>query len=264
MYSSTSQGVTVDLEAGTSFGSEVDSDTIANIENVVGGSGADTISGDAFDNKIEGGAGDDILDGRAGVDTAQYQGQSGDFTVTQNSDGTTSVTDTNTTDGLDEGNDTLTNFEFIEFLGDSVTIALGNTPTSNTSPVANDDSATTDEDSAITITAAQLLGNDTDADSDMLSITGIDTTGTLGTVSQNDDGSYSYNPNGAFEALNDGDLGSDSFTYTVSDGKGGTSSATVNIDINGVTDITPPDNNAPDAVDDPAPGNGGTGWYFHS
>ena len=104
-------------------------------------------------------------------------------------------------------------------------------------PVAVNDSATTDEDTATIITAAQLLANDTDADGDTLTITGIDTTGTTGTLTDNSDGTYSYNPNGAFEALNDGDLGSDSFTYTISDSNGGTSSATVNIGIDGVTDI---------------------------
>ncbi|MCI5076084.1 MAG: hypothetical protein MRY80_13710, partial [Oricola sp.] len=44
-YESTTLGVTVSLSTGTASGSEIDSDTIANIENVKGGSGADVISG---------------------------------------------------------------------------------------------------------------------------------------------------------------------------------------------------------------------------
>jgi VCBS repeat-containing protein len=51
------------------------------------------------------------------------------------------------------------------------------------------------------------------------------------------DGTYAYNANGAFEFLNDGETATDSFTYTVSDGTGGTDTATVTITISGVTDL---------------------------
>lgn len=47
----------------------------------------------------------------------------------------------------------------------------------NTSPTAVDDSFNIDEDSSITITAKQLLDNDTDTDGDPLIIEGIDTNG---------------------------------------------------------------------------------------
>jgi hypothetical protein len=57
-----------------------------------------------------------------------------------------------------------------------------------------------------------------------------------GTLAQNQDGSFSYTPNANYN-------GSDSFTYTISDGKGGTSTGTVNI---GITPV----NDAPVAVDD--------------
>jgi VCBS repeat-containing protein len=51
-YSSTTLGVNVDLAAGTGSGPEVGNDTISLIENVVGGSGADTIRGDAEANRL--------------------------------------------------------------------------------------------------------------------------------------------------------------------------------------------------------------------
>ncbi|HEX8573846.1 MAG TPA: cadherin domain-containing protein [Allosphingosinicella sp.] len=41
---------------------------LANIENLVGGSGNDSLLGSAVNNRLEGGAGDDTLDGRAGTD----------------------------------------------------------------------------------------------------------------------------------------------------------------------------------------------------
>jgi len=44
----------------------------AGIENVVSGSGADTISGNSLGNRITGGFGDDVLDGKGGIDLATY------------------------------------------------------------------------------------------------------------------------------------------------------------------------------------------------
>ena len=54
-------GVTVDLLNHTANDGEGGTDTLTNIENVVGSKGIDTITGDAADNRIEGGAGADIL-----------------------------------------------------------------------------------------------------------------------------------------------------------------------------------------------------------
>ena len=64
-------------------------------------------------------------------------------------------------------------------------------------PLANDDSFSTNEDTAITFTAAQLLGNDTDADGDTLVITGVNSSSLLGQLEQTIDGTFTYNPNGA-------------------------------------------------------------------
>jgi hypothetical protein len=60
-------GVTVDLGAGTSTGGS-GTDTLTEIEDVVGGSGADDITGEggAFGNVLEGGPGNDKLSGGAG------------------------------------------------------------------------------------------------------------------------------------------------------------------------------------------------------
>jgi len=46
------------------------------LENAVGGSGADTITGNATDNRLEGGAGRDTIDGGEGRDTVSYHGSS--------------------------------------------------------------------------------------------------------------------------------------------------------------------------------------------
>ena len=64
----------------------------------------------------------------------------------------------------------------------------------------------------------------------------IDTTGTTGTVINNGDGTFTYDPAGTFETLPAGSSHTDRFTYTVDDGNGGTSTATVTLTINGQND----------------------------
>ena len=95
----------------------------------------------------------------------------------------------------------------------------------NDAPIAGNNAVTTAEDTAVSVTAGTLLGNDSDADGDALSVTGISQplhgsavlTGTTVTYTPDDD----FN-------------GVDSLTYTVSDGHGGTATATV-----AVTKLTP-------------------------
>ncbi|MFL6229228.1 MAG: Ig-like domain-containing protein [Pyrinomonadaceae bacterium] len=95
----------------------------------------------------------------------------------------------------------------------------------NDAPVAVADSATTDEDTPVTIA---LRANDTDVDGDALTVTGA--SGALkGTVEILGDGSVRYTPN-----LNAN--GSDSFTYAISDGHGGTATGGVTVTVNAVND----------------------------
>ena len=47
------------------------------------------------------------------------------------------------------------------------------------------------------------------------------------------DGTFDYDPNGQFEALAAGAAGSDSFTYTIDDGAGGTDTGAVSLTIDG-------------------------------
>ena len=123
---------------------------------------------------------------------------------------------------------------------------VGNLP-----PIAYDDVAATNEDTSVQVNAADgLLGNDVDLDGDTLSITEINgsaytpgsqvllASGALLTV--NADGSYDYDPNGAFEHLNDGEHGVDSFTYKVIDAQGREASASAEVTVDGVTDNDAP------------------------
>lgn len=92
----------------------------------------------------------------------------------------------------------------------------------NDAPVAADDSATTEENTAVVI---QVLKNDSDVDGDALSISAFDALTTDGgIITDNGDGTLTYTPLEGF-------TGTDSFGYTVSDGNGGSDSATVTVDV---------------------------------
>ncbi|HET9626930.1 MAG TPA: Ig-like domain-containing protein, partial [Kofleriaceae bacterium] len=90
----------------------------------------------------------------------------------------------------------------------------------NDPPVAADDAASLDENTAITL---DVVGNDSDADDDALAITAVSQPA-HGTVAIADDHHVTYTPALQFS-------GGDAFTYTVSDGQGGTASATVTITV---------------------------------
>lgn len=95
----------------------------------------------------------------------------------------------------------------------------------NDDPSAADDSATTDEDTAVTI---DLWVNDSDLDGSLSSVTLG--TASNGQVSDNGSGSVTYTPDADF-------FGSDSFTYTVTDDEGGVSTtATVTVTVQAVND----------------------------
>jgi VCBS repeat-containing protein len=97
---------------------------------------------------------------------------------------------------------------------------------------AMDDLFTTPENTTLT---GNVLTNDVDPDGDTLSAF-LNTTTTKGTLSFQTNGSFTYTPNASF-------AGEDSFTYTVSDGKGSTDTAKVTITVTNV-------NQLPDAKDD--------------
>lgn len=102
----------------------------------------------------------------------------------------------------------------------------------NTAPKAVDDTATTNEDTAVDVS---VLANDTDVDSDTLSVASV-TQPSHGSAAINANGTVKYTPAANYN-------GTDTFTYTVSDGHGGSDTATVTITIAAVND-------APDAVND--------------
>ena len=97
----------------------------------------------------------------------------------------------------------------------------------NSAPIAGDDSGYT-TDQGVALDGTGLLANDSDADLDPLTAA-VAAQPANGAVVVNPDGSFTYTPNPAF-------FGVDTFTYTASDDKGGTSApATVSVRVRGRT-----------------------------
>ncbi len=103
----------------------------------------------------------------------------------------------------------------------------------NDAPVAQADFLTIPEDTKVDI---DVLANDTDVDGDTLTVTALGRP-TVGKVALKANRAV-YTPKADYN-------GKDSFTYTISDGNGGTASSTVNI-------VLTPVNDTPVAVDDQA------------
>lgn len=110
--------------------------------------------------------------------------------------------------------------------GSSSTLTITVRPV-NDAPTAVDDGFTTDEDTAVSIPIASLLGNDSDIDGDTVQFDspGSAVGGTVALVGSN----VVFTPNLNFN-------GAASFTYTISDGKGKFDTATVTVTVNPVND----------------------------
>ncbi|MGV0795174.1 Ig-like domain-containing protein [Mycolicibacterium sp. XJ1819] len=183
-------------------------------------------------------AGDTDVDGDTLVVTGHTQPANG--TVIVSSNGALSYTP----DADFHGTDTFS-YTISDGNGgtDSATVTITVTPV-NDAPVARDDSYTVAEDTTLNVPAAGgVLAGDTDVDGDTLTVTGH-TQPANGTVTVSANGALTYTPDADYH-------GTDTFSYTISDGNGGTDSATVTITVT-------PVNDAPVARDDSYTVRGGT------
>ena len=105
---------------------------------------------------------------------------------------------------------------------DSVDITVNS---ANEDPVVVGDRIIVSNSTTVTIPVSALLGNDTDIDGLELAITGVGNAAGISGLTLNPDGTITFT-SGATAGATAG-----SFTYTVADGAGGTSTGTVTIDI---------------------------------
>ncbi len=115
----------------------------------------------------------------------------------------------------------------------AITVAANNLP-----PVGVADRIIVSNNTFVTLSASALLGNDTDIDGYALALTGVSgASGITGLTLNANAGTISFTSNN--------NATSGSFQYTVSDGAGGSATASVTIDIRAVTN----NNNTGDMVD---------------
>ena len=188
-------------------------------------------------------ANDSDGDGSLDASTVAVQSGPSDGATTVENDGSITYTPDGGFTGTDTYTYTVADDDGATSNVATVTITVGAV---NGPPTATDDALTTEEDSPASASAPGVLGNDSDPDGDDLTVSAVNGNGgDVGTqitlssgalLTLNADGSYTYDPNGSFEALGAGESGSDSFTYTAADGNGAENSATVSVTVNGVND----------------------------
>nr|WP_284144655.1 tandem-95 repeat protein [Vibrio alginolyticus] len=163
--------------------------------------------------------GNDTFEGDDKVVSLDTNNGPANGTVSVNPDGSVTYTPNDNYHGADS-------FTYIVTSGgvsESTTVNVDVTPV-NDAPVANDDAATTQEDTAVTI---DILPNDTDIDGDTLRIDSASVPSDQGTV-EIVDGKLVFTPAENFH-------GDAEITYTITDGSL-TDQATVNVTVNAVND----------------------------
>ena len=192
------------------------------------------------------------VNGAAGNVSGTVAGTNGGSFIL-NADGSYTFNDNGDFEALAVGQSTTTQVTYTvtdsEGGTDTATLTITVTGT-NDGPTAVADTGATTEDSILNVAADGVLNNDTDPDTtDTLVVTQITNaagngSGTgNGLFTVNPDGSYSFNPNGEFDYLAAGETETSTIDYTISDGNGGTSTASITVTITGTND-------APVAVND--------------
>ena len=173
--------------------------------------------------------------------------------VTINEDGTASFDPNGEFEALGEGEEATTEVTYTITDPDGATSTTTVTVTvtgTNDAPTAVADTFDADETDPTDL--GNVLGNDIDPEDDPLTVSEVNGDPTLvgtpvpadggGLVTINEDGTISFDPNGEFEELGEGETADVTVTYTATDPDGETSSTTVTITVNGVND-------GPDATD---------------
>ncbi|HHF3149102.1 TPA: tandem-95 repeat protein [Vibrio diabolicus] len=156
--------------------------------------------------------------------TASNLSVDGNATVTQNDDGSFTITpDADFNGDIDISFDVSDGTNTVQATADLTVNPI------NDLPVPQDQQFSVEEDGTLQFTDADLLTGATDIEGDDLSVTGISYEGTDGVLTDNGDGTYSFAPNENFN----GDV---NFSFDVSDG---TDTVSANVDVS-VTPVNDP------------------------
>ncbi|MBI1244082.1 MAG: tandem-95 repeat protein, partial [Alphaproteobacteria bacterium] len=191
-------------------------------DSVDGGTGNDRIWTGGGNDSITGGPGNDTIDGSVGIDTAFYSGPFSSYRL----DGTPAdftIKGEGPQNG-GTGTDHVLNVEFLNFAGFTVSTAAA---LNGTGPLVQaSTSAAGTEDGTASGQLAAMARDQGDSLTFALAQNGAPA---HGTVTVGAGGAYSYTPNANWS-------GTDSFSYQVSDGHGGTATASVDVSIAPVAD----------------------------
>lgn len=245
-YAGSTTAVSIDLATGTTSGGDAQGDTLIGIENLEGSAWDDTLIGDAGDNgllgglgddqltgaggadllrggagadnlaggdgddALIGGVGDDIMDGGDGSDTAYFSGARDDYTIL-------TVGGITTVSGAD-GTDELTGVEFLRFRDETVYVGGG-----NAAPVAQDLSIVLTQRAPLMLAESAFLVGSSDSDGDTLKLWFVFACAQgLITLTSDNDVRFSIDPDF---------VGTTSFDFVLSDGKGGEDRATASFTV---------------------------------
>jgi VCBS repeat-containing protein len=202
---------------------------------LAGGAGDDKLEGDEGNDVLTGGAGNDDIDGGKGFDVAAFSGNFDDYRIIVARDGRggggnddregreTRLTVIDVRSGSPDGTDRLENIEALQFA--DRTIYLDGR---NNGPMARADALATSEDTRIIIPASRLTGNDSDFDGDRIRITAVG--GAVNaSVALDAAGNIVITPAANFS-------GTATFTYTLTDARGGTDTGSVTVNVSAVAD----------------------------
>ena len=206
-----------------------------------GNAGDDDIFGGGGDDILSGGTGNDVLSGGSGFDTAVFSGNLRDYNFNTTIDGDLSVVHARGT-RLD-GNDIVrSDVEVLRFADRVINLQ------ENTAPELQNDARSINEDTRL-INATSVLNNDFDVEAYLgrqtVSVTAINgdaqAVGVAVTLlsgarlTMHADGTYDYDPAG-LGRLAAGESYQDTFSYTVTDSAGASSTATLTMTVAGRND----------------------------